>query len=90
MALGIFLAVLGAILTFAVRQGDSPTVDLNVVGLILMVAGAAVMSVRTARQHPGTRRHHDRRQLGPEPPDAHRHRELERPRLRDRSRGPKA
>jgi hypothetical protein len=41
--MGIFLAVLGAILTFAVRQGESPTVDLNVVGVILMAAGAAVI-----------------------------------------------
>jgi hypothetical protein len=43
VALGIFLAVLGAILTFAVRQGGSPTVDLNIVGVILMVAGAGVI-----------------------------------------------
>jgi len=35
--------VFGAILTFAVRQGDSPRVDLDVVGLILMIAGAAVV-----------------------------------------------
>ena len=41
--MGIFLAVLGAILTFAVRQGESPTLDLRVVGLILMAAGAAVI-----------------------------------------------
>jgi hypothetical protein len=43
MAVGISLAVLGAILAFAVRQGDSPRVDLHVVGLILMVAGGAVI-----------------------------------------------
>jgi hypothetical protein len=34
--------VLGAILTFAVRA-DSEVVDLQVVGLILMLAGVAVM-----------------------------------------------
>ena len=44
MGLGIFLTVLGAILAFAVRQGDSPTIDLDVVGLILMIAGGAVIA----------------------------------------------
>lgn len=52
MGAGIFLAVVGAILTFAVRQGDSPTVDLDVVGLILLLAGAAVMAyARHGRTH---------------------------------------
>jgi hypothetical protein len=37
------LTVLGAILAFAVRQGDSPTLDLDVVGLILMIAGGGVI-----------------------------------------------
>ena len=40
---GITLIVLGAILAFAVRQGDRPAIDLDVVGLILMAAGAAVI-----------------------------------------------
>jgi hypothetical protein len=39
---GLTLVVLGAILTFAVRA-DSEVVDLQVVGLILMLAGVAVM-----------------------------------------------
>ena len=43
VTLGILLAVLGAILAFAVHQGDSPTIDVNTVGLILMAAGAAVI-----------------------------------------------
>ena len=43
MGLGILLVVLGAILAFAVRQGDEPTVDLGTVGLILVAAGAGVM-----------------------------------------------
>jgi hypothetical protein len=37
------MAVLGAILTFAVRV-DAPGVDLQVVGVILMVAGGAVIA----------------------------------------------
>ena len=44
MGLGIFLTVLGAILAFAVRQGDNPAIDLDVVGLILMIAGGAVIA----------------------------------------------
>jgi hypothetical protein len=42
MGLGIFLLILGAILTFAVR-GDTSVVDLQVAGLILMVAGAVIV-----------------------------------------------
>jgi len=42
MGIGVFLAILGAILAFAVRR-DSSVVDLQIVGLILMVAGAAVI-----------------------------------------------
>lgn len=43
MGPGVFLAVVGAILTFAVRA-DASVVDLQVVGVILMVAGAAVIA----------------------------------------------
>lgn len=43
MGVGIFLTVLGAILAFAVRQGEEPAVDLDVVGLILMIAGGAII-----------------------------------------------
>jgi hypothetical protein len=42
MGLGIFLLILGAILTFAVR-GDTSVVDLQVAGVILMVAGAVIV-----------------------------------------------
>ena len=42
MGVGVFLLVLGAILALAVR-GDVSAVDLQVVGLILMVAGAAIV-----------------------------------------------
>ena len=52
MGLGIFLVVIGAILAFAVRQGDEPTVDLDTVGLILLAAGAGVMLYA---QHGSTR-----------------------------------
>ena len=43
MGRGIFLMVVGAILALAVRQGDSPTVDLDTVGLFLFTAGVAVV-----------------------------------------------
>lgn len=43
MGAGVLMAVLGAILTFAVRV-DAPGVDLQVVGVILMVAGGAVIA----------------------------------------------
>jgi membrane protein implicated in regulation of membrane protease activity len=39
---GIFLLVLGAVFTFAVRQ-DTPVLDLQVTGVIFMVAGAALV-----------------------------------------------
>lgn len=42
MGPGVFLLVVGAILAFAVRA-DASAVDLQVVGLILMLAGAAVI-----------------------------------------------
>jgi hypothetical protein len=40
---GISLVVLGAILAFAVRT-DSSVVDLQIVGLIFMLAGAAIIA----------------------------------------------
>ena len=43
MGPGVFLLVVGAILAFAVRT-DASAVDLQVVGLILMVAGAGVIA----------------------------------------------
>ena len=42
MGIGVFLVIVGAILAFAVRR-DTAVVDLQVVGLILMVAGAALI-----------------------------------------------
>jgi hypothetical protein len=42
MGAGVTLAVLGAILAFAVRA-TPPGLDLHVVGVILMVAGAALI-----------------------------------------------
>ncbi len=42
MGAGVALVVLGAILAFAVRA-EAPGVDVQTVGLILMVAGGAVM-----------------------------------------------
>ena len=49
MGRGIFLMVVGAILALAVRQGDSPTVDLDTVGLILFTAGVAVVLLSKSR-----------------------------------------
>ena len=42
MGVGIFLLILGAILALAVQR-DTPVVDVQIVGLILMVAGAAIV-----------------------------------------------
>jgi hypothetical protein len=43
MGSGLFLVVLGALLTFAVKD-EMPNVNLGVAGLILMLAGAAVIA----------------------------------------------
>ena len=43
MGAGVLLAVVGAILTFAVRV-EMPGIDLTVVGVILMVAGGAMIA----------------------------------------------
>jgi membrane-bound ClpP family serine protease len=40
---GLFLVVLGALLSFAVKD-DMPNINLGVAGVILMVAGAAVIA----------------------------------------------
>jgi membrane protein implicated in regulation of membrane protease activity len=40
---GLFLLVLGALLTFAVKD-DVPGINLGVAGLILMIAGGAVIA----------------------------------------------
>ena len=64
MAAGVTLAVIGAILTFAVRA-DPSGIDLQVVGLILMVAGggliwhAAPGHDPRAGRHPGARARSD-------------------------------
>ena len=51
MGPGIFLLVLGAVFTFAVRQ-DTPLIDLQVTGVIFMMAGAALvyLSSRSRRR----------------------------------------
>jgi len=41
---GVILAVVGAILTFAVHV-DLPGIDITVVGLILMIAGGAIIAL---------------------------------------------
>jgi membrane-bound ClpP family serine protease len=43
VGVGVFLMVVGAILAFAVDD-DVPGIDLGIAGLILMVAGAAVIA----------------------------------------------
>ncbi len=53
MGPGVVLMVLGAILAFAVRN-ETPGVDIQTVGVILMVAGAAVI----AHARHGTRHEH--------------------------------
>jgi hypothetical protein len=47
---GISLVVIGAILAFAVRT-DASAVDLQVVGLIFMVAGGAVIAYYRQERH---------------------------------------
>ncbi|HET6653404.1 MAG TPA: DUF6458 family protein [Nocardioides sp.] len=43
MGPGVALVVVGAIFTFAIRK-ELPGIDIQVVGLILMIAGAAVIA----------------------------------------------
>ena len=43
MGTGIFLLVIGAILAFAVKDGV-PGINLGITGVILMVAGAAIVA----------------------------------------------
>ncbi len=43
MGPGIFLVVLGAVFTFAVRQGKTPVLDLHVTGIIFMLAGGLLI-----------------------------------------------
>jgi hypothetical protein len=43
MAPGVTLAVIGAVLTFAVRSSPTGVVNWHVVGLILMLAGAGLI-----------------------------------------------
>ncbi len=43
MAPGVTLAVIGAILTFAIRYSPTGLVNWHVVGIILMVAGAGLI-----------------------------------------------
>lgn len=51
MGAGVFLTVLGALLTFAVRA-DLPGIDLQAAGVILMIAGVVViMHQRRGSRH---------------------------------------
>ncbi len=51
MGAGVTLAVFGAILTFAVRA-DPPGIDLQTVGVILMIAGGAlIVHARRGSRH---------------------------------------
>jgi hypothetical protein len=50
VGVGLFLMVIGAILTFAVDD-EVPNVNLAVVGLILMIAGVAVILHARAGTH---------------------------------------
>jgi hypothetical protein len=50
VAAGITLVVLGAILAFAVRA-DAPALDVQVVGLIFMLAGAAIIAHFRRERH---------------------------------------
>ena len=51
MGLGVLLAVMGAILTFAVRANTS-VINVTVVGIILMVAGAGlIIHARRGTRH---------------------------------------
>ncbi len=42
MGVGVFLVIIGAVLSFAVRR-DTSVLDVQTTGLILMVAGAALI-----------------------------------------------
>lgn len=54
MGVGVLLAVLGAILTFAV-SADPPGINLPIVGVILMVAGAGlILNDRRGTRHERT------------------------------------
>ena len=58
MGQGLTLVIVGAVFAFAVRL-ESKVIDLQVVGLILMLAGAAVMAwsrreVATSTPSPGS------------------------------------
>ena len=55
LGLGIFLIVVGAILSFAVKK-DFSGIDLTVVGYILMGAGVLVLILAVAIFMPRTRR----------------------------------
>ncbi len=50
VAPGITLVVIGAILAFAVRS-DSSVIDLQIVGLIFMIAGASIIAFFRRERH---------------------------------------
>jgi hypothetical protein len=66
---GITLVVIGAILTFAVRT-DASAVDLQTVGLIFMLAGAAIIAYYRRERHQKEITHIERKEAGAAPSDA--------------------
>jgi membrane protein implicated in regulation of membrane protease activity len=68
MGTGIFLLVIGAILAFAVKDGV-PGINLGVTGVILMIAGAAI--VVHARYSDEREKRVTLREEGPDLPEAH-------------------
>jgi len=66
---GVTLVVLGAILAFAVRT-DASAVDLQTVGLIFMVAGAAIIAYYRRERHQKHITHVEQREPGADPSEA--------------------
>ncbi|HSE10652.1 MAG TPA: DUF6458 family protein [Nocardioidaceae bacterium] len=66
MGPGITLVVIGAILAFAVRT-DASAVDLQTVGLILMLAGAAIIAYYRRERHQKEITHVERKEAGAGP-----------------------
>lgn len=69
MGPGITLIVIGAILAFAVRT-DASAVDLQTVGLIFMLAGAAIIAYYRRERHQKEITHIERKEAGDTPAEA--------------------
>jgi membrane-bound ClpP family serine protease len=68
MGTGIFLLVIGAILAFAVKD-DVPGINLGITGVILMIAGAAILA--HSRYSDEREKRVTLREEGPDLPEAH-------------------